>query len=124
MAGESAGDEATVVAAAVVDCGSAVAAAPLSDGFGSSSIGSSAPATTAIGVPIGTAVPSLTRCCRTTPDSGASTSTVALSVSISASTWPFSTGSPTARTQRTRVPSAMSKPSLGMVTTFAITSPP
>jgi len=52
----------------------------------------------------------------TTPLAGDSTSTVALSVSISARTSPFLTASPSFLTLRTRVPSAMSKPSLGIGT--------
>ena len=71
--------------------------------------------TAAMGLPTGTAVPSETKCLSTTPLYCDSTSTVALSVSISASSSPFSTLSPSFLAQRTRVPSAISKPSLGMV---------
>ncbi len=71
---------------------------------------------TTISAPTGTGWPSSTTQPLMTPSAGDSTSTVALSVSISASTSPFLTGSPSFFTLRTSVPSAISKPSLGMGT--------
>ena len=79
---------------------------------------------TLIGAPTGSTSPSSTKCFNTTPVKADSTSTVALSVSISARTLPRSISPPSATTQRTNTPSAISKPSLGMVTSSAIRAPP
>ncbi len=103
--------------------GSGVTSAFLSVNWLSSTFSPGA-ATTAIGEPTGTTSPADTRCRCTIPSALDCTSTVALSVSISASTAPLVTGSPSIITQRTRVPSAISKPSLGMLIVSAITTPP
>src|SRR5215207_10003767 len=79
----------------------------------------------AIGSPTGTTLPASTRSLRTTPLADDSTSTVALSVSISASTSPLLTFSPSFFTQRTSTPSCISKPSLGMeIVSDIISRPP
>jgi hypothetical protein len=72
----------------------------------------------AITSPTGTMSPSLATSCRIVPDSNASSSTVALSVSISAMTSPRRTVSPTCFSQRTSVPSTMSAPIWGIVTSI------
>src|SRR3990172_996421 len=79
-------------------------------------------AMTTIGVPIGTDWPSSTSQPLTTPPVYASTSTVALSVSISARISPLATASPSRLTLRMSVPAAMSKPSLGMGTSSVMGS--
>src|SRR5205814_5587901 len=80
-------------------------------------------AMTAIGVLIGTwSVPSGMTILASTPSSTASTSIVALSVSISASTSPACTGSPTFLTQRAILPSVIVGDSAGISTSLAIYS--
>src|SRR5690349_1790200 len=71
---------------------------------------------TAIGVPMGTVVPSGTSTWASTPDSYASSSMTALSVSISARTSPLPTGSPSCLTHRLRMPSSMVSDRRGMIT--------
>src|SRR5436309_5134866 len=71
-------------------------------------------------VPDGTVVPSGTRILRSVPDANASRSITALSVSISASTSPLSTRSPSAFRHFTTTPSSIESVSLGMITRLAI----
>src|SRR5712671_4911849 len=80
-------------------------------------------AITAIGVLTATwSVPSGITIFASTPSSTASTSIVALSVSISASTSPARTGSPTFLTQRAILPSVIVGDSAGISTSLAIPS--
>src|SRR5438445_13360942 len=80
-------------------------------------------AMTAIGVLTATwSVPSGITIFASTPSSTASTSIVALSVSISASTSPACTGSPTFLTQRAILPSVIVGDSAGISTSLAIYS--
>src|SRR2546425_287681 len=75
---------------------------------------------TPIRVPDGTVVPSGTRILRSVPDANASRSITALSVSISASTSPLSTRSPSAFRHFTTTPSSIESVSLGMITRLAM----
>src|SRR2546422_5067085 len=75
---------------------------------------------TPIRVPDGTVVPSGTRILRTVPDRTASRPITALSVSISASTSPLSTRSPSASRTFPTTPSSIESVSLGMITRLAI----
>src|SRR5712691_12241560 len=75
---------------------------------------------TPIRVPDGTVVPSGIRILRSDPEANASRSMTALSVSISASTSPLSTRSPSAFRHFTTTPSSMESVSFGMITRLAI----
>src|SRR5439155_12022652 len=79
---------------------------------------------TPIRVPDGTVVPSGTRILRSVPDANASRSITALSVSISASTSPLSTRSPSALRHFTTTPSSIESVSLGMITRLATSLSP
>src|SRR5712692_10184683 len=71
-------------------------------------------------VPDGTVVPSGTRILRSVPEAKASRSMTALSVSISASTSPLSTRSPSVLRHFTTTPSSIESVSLGMITRLAM----
>src|SRR5690554_1703056 len=106
--------------AAVSFCSSASSAGASASGFASLDPLPSPIMATAW--PIGTTVPSSTSCFSSTPLSNASRSMVALSVSISAITSPFSTWSPTFFSQRASSPSSMVSESLGIVTSDMVAS--
>jgi hypothetical protein len=96
-------------------------------GFAAAEADMSSPfaASTAIGVLTGTpSVPSSTRICASLPSSTASTSIVALSVSISAITSPAWISSPTCLTQRASLPSVMVGDSAGIRICVVIAQPP
>ncbi len=77
---------------------------------------------TPIGVPIGTLWPAVTSTSSSTPLRNAGTSTVALSVSTSKIVSPWVTASPGCFSHSPSLPSAMSKPNLGMVIVSATDS--
>src|SRR6185436_10131524 len=84
---------------------------------------SSAPPMTPIKVPDITVAPSWTRTLRRMPDAKASRSMMALSVSISASTSPASTGSPSRFFHARRTPSSIVSVNFGITTRLAIKFP-
>jgi hypothetical protein len=86
---------------------------------GSSAIRSPGSAMMPITVPTGTVRSGGTTILARTPEAGASISTVAFSVSISATAWPFSIRSPSCFSQRTSFPSVMSNPKEGRMTLVA-----
>src|SRR6185436_11347621 len=81
---------------------------------------SSAPPMTPIKVPDITVAPSWTRTLRRMPDAKASRSMMALSVSISASTSPASTGSPSRFFHARRTPSSIVSVNFGITTRLAM----
>src|SRR3990172_1544095 len=86
----------------------------------SRSSASSAEPTTPIRAPTGTVWPGSRNTPRSTPSAGASISMFTLSVSISATGSPRLTGSPTRFSHCASLPSVMSKPILGIVSSVAI----
>jgi len=81
---------------------------------------SSAAKRCASSAPTGAFSPSRTRIAPITPDAGASTSTMTLSVSTSMRGAPCATRSPSRASQRTTVPSSIVSPSLGMMMSVGI----
>lgn len=71
---------------------------------------------------MGTVVPSATRMRVRGPSSYASSSIMALSVSISAMAWPLRTGAPSCVSHRLRVPSSMVSDRRGMRTSGIVAS--
>ena len=106
---------ASLVAAGVLSSSAAVAAAARAPASSPSS------RRMAMGAPTGTfSVPSATRMRPSVPSSTASTSIVALSVSISAMTSPGATGSPSFLSQRAKVPDSIVGESAGMAMVIGI----
>ena len=99
------------------------AAAGTGPGGGITGRASPASPISAIGVATETVPPSATRIRSSTPDAGASTSTVALSVITSKRGSPFLTGLPSGLIHRTTVPSSCVSPSRGNTTSVGIRPP-
>src|SRR5690554_104468 len=119
LPGASSGGSGAATASASSSLGGGAASASAAGALPSSGGCSPSAPTYAIGAPTSTTSPGSARNFRSVPPACASISIVALSVSISAITSPLLTVSPTALVQLTKVPSAMSKPSLGMVSVSA-----
>ena len=90
----------------------------------SASMESSAPPRIAIGCRIATMASARARILRTTPSDGASTSIDALSVSISSSTSPARTASPSFLCHLRIVPSSIVEPSCGILKSCAMSKTP